>query len=202
MIANRRNWGGLAVVAAATVAVPAQAGFIFGFTGVTNNDPGDVLIGEHQFQLEVVDFAAGLADFFVRNLGPEASSIANVYFDGTIVLGIDSIFNTDGLVEFEEGGAPGNLPGGGMIGFETDFLASALAPPSMLGVNPDEELGLRISYSGSFGDLIAAITNDELRVGLHGLAFDSGGSEGFVTPAPGALVLFGLAGIGWRRRRR
>ena len=89
-----------------------------------------------------------------------------------------------------------------MIGFETDFYASALEPPSMLGVNPDEELGLRISYAGSFAELITAIGNEDLRVGIRGIAFDSEGSESFVTPAPGALVLFGLAGIGWRRRRR
>jgi MYXO-CTERM domain-containing protein len=202
VISTRRIWSGLAIVAAAAIAVPAQASFTFGFDGVTINDPDDTLIGETQFEMEVVDAGAGLADFFIRNLGPEQSTIEAVYFDGDIATGIDSIFNGPG-VDFTLGGAPPDLPGGEMIDFMSDYHTTATPPPSMTGIDPGEELGVRISYSGIFDDLIAAISGSDLRVGLHAINFESGGSESFVSPTPGALALFALAGLaGGRRRRR
>lgn len=189
------------LVTAALVA-PAQAGVIYGFDSITNNNPGDVFIGEAQLQLEVEDAGAGMADMWLRNLGPEASSIANVYFDGDLMTGIMSLDNTDPGVAFAEGGSPGNLPAGKTIDFDADFLAAALNPKPSNGVNPDEQVGVRVSYTGSFADLIGAIDSDEFRVGLHVIAFASGGSESFVTPAPGALSLLALAGLAGRRRRR
>ena len=55
-------------------------------------------------------------------------------------------------------------------------------------------------------DVVAELTNGDLRIGIHVIAFDSGGSESFINvpiPEPGTalLVATGLLALAASRRR-
>ena len=116
----------------------------FGFGNITNNDVNDAAAGESQLSVTVSNdgLGVGQVNFIFRNAGSEAMSITDVFFDDGTLLGIASITNTPGLVEFSQGGSPPDLPGGNGIGFETTagFLADSVPPAQPNGVNPGEEL--------------------------------------------------------------
>ena len=60
----------------------------YGFTNITNNNAGDLAIGEAQLFVEVTEFALGQVLFEFSNTGPAASSITDAYFDDGTLLGI------------------------------------------------------------------------------------------------------------------
>ena len=91
-------------------AVPLQAQVTLSFTGVSDNIAGDVTIGEAQLTVVVTDAGSGQVLFTFLNVGPDASSITDVYFDDGSLLGIASIDNSDSGVSFTELARPGNLP--------------------------------------------------------------------------------------------
>jgi hypothetical protein len=205
----------LLVAVFCAVSIPASALVTYNFTGITNNDPGDVAIGEAQLFLDVEDPGGGQVLFTLYNTGPEASSIAGIYVeDGDYLSSLASIDNSDPGVSFVSGGAPPVLPGGNEAdpAFAPSFRATATAPPSGNGVNPGESVGLLFDLQGgvTYADITSAITNGDLRVGIHVIAFASGGSESFVTtviPAPGAIILgsigsLAVAGIRTLRNRK
>ncbi|MDI6451819.1 hypothetical protein [Anaerobaca lacustris] len=71
-------------VLAALVLVAASVGaepHTFRFYSITSNNPTDVAIGEAQLSVEVSDCGSEQVLFTFRNEGPEASSIARIYFD-------------------------------------------------------------------------------------------------------------------------
>jgi len=200
-----------ATLAFATSSASAET---FSFYSITNNDPVSSAIGEAQLSGTVVD-VGGNAVFTFSNSGPEASSIAQIYFDNgspsLTLASISGITNGPG-VNFVEGASPGNLPGANNItpGFNTSFslLASATAPASVNGVNPGEWVSILFNYvSGStFADVVGDLNSGALRVGMHVIGFDNGRSEAFVTPIPEpetyALMLAGLALLGFAARRK
>jgi PEP-CTERM motif len=185
----------------------------YGFTCVTNNNPTNCTTGESQLRVDVTA-GAGTIDFLFTNTGPNASSIADIYFDWLSddedFLTLDSIVNGSG-VSFSEGASPGNLPGGNTISFDADFGADSNAPAQPNGVNPGENVLLRF-LGPSFDTVIASLDTGDLRIGLHVQGFAGGGSDSFVNdgrpptsvPEPGTLALFGLGlvGLGLIRRRR
>ena len=78
----------------------------------------------------------------------------------------------------------------------------------MVGVDPGETLGVvfNLNGGGTFADILAELTNGDLRIGIHAQAFVGGGSESFVNfpiPEPGTALLLGLglAGLSARQRR-
>jgi len=202
----------------------AWAGPTYSFTHIGEAGDGPVqladgAIGEAQMFVELLDLG-GQVEFVFSNIGPELSSITDVYFDDGVLLGIASIQNTLGLVEFSQYATPPELPGGNNLTppFVTTagFSADSDPPAQPLGVNPGETLGITFELiAGSFySDVITELASGELRIGIHIQGYASGGSESFVNdgifdpggqvPAPSALILagFGTGLVNWLRKRR
>lgn len=198
----------LGAVLAAGFASSASAGVLFYFANITANNVADAAAGEAQLSVMVSDVGGGQVSFLFSNSGPAPMSITDVYFDDGSLLGIASITNGPG-VDFSQGAAPPNLPGGNSISppFITSagFSADSNPPAQPNGVNPGEFLIITFDLIGgkTFADVIHELsTSNELRIGIHVQGFAGGGSESFVTPAPGALGLLGFAGVLAARRRR
>lgn len=191
----------------------------FTFENITHNSIVDATIGESQL---FVDVTAAPGDptqavFTFRNVGPLASSICDIYFDDGPLLGIASVANGAG-VDFEEIASPPNLPGGNTLSppFETTkgFSAQSTPPTQPNGVNPGESVVITfdLKNNATFDDVLAAIQDGTVRIGIHVQGFADGDSESFVNgtddvrhrvPEPGSAVagLFGLAVLLRRRRR-
>jgi len=211
----------------AWLAAPAQAGFQYGFYGITNRDAGNTATGESQLSLDVSDAGSGLVRFQFDNAGPLASSITDVYFDdrakpSLFLTSINTIENQTG-VQFSENARPGNLPGGRKatprFKATRGLTADSDSPVQSNGVNPGETLGILLELANGhiFNDVVAAIESTALRVGIHVQGFDNGRSESFinqstphpppVVPEPSGLALFALGAIGvfvgrrWRQHR-
>lgn len=218
--------GGVSVASAAPTVT-------LGFDNITGNNAVDAANGEGQLFVDVVDLdPTGQVRFNFRNIGPEAMSITDVFFDDGSLLGIASLVDADdgsggdSNVDFSEGASPPSLPGGNTIDFNTsaDFLADSDAPITANGVQPGQSLGVIFDLQSGqgFQDVLDALdlarnnpgvdVTGGLRIGIHVQGFDGGGSEGFVNngvsvPAPTTLLLLGtaligLGGLQWRRARR
>ncbi|TWU14530.1 PEP-CTERM motif protein [Symmachiella macrocystis] len=190
-----------------------QAGPILGFGRLSANSVGDSLIGETQLTVELSDVGSSQVAFIFRNAGPDASSIADVYFDddGNLASIASLIDADDGVggdlgVDFSPGANPPNIPARNNISPSFDvtvgLLADSDAPAQPNGVNPGEQLTVIMNLmSGvTFADTVAAIdlagAAGGLRIGIHVQGFASGGSETFVNippdlppppPAPGVV---------------
>jgi hypothetical protein len=181
----------------------------FGFGCITNNLAGDCAIGEAQLSVNVSSPAAGQIRFDFSNVGANAAVIAGVYWDDSgsaLLSSIASIVDGTG-VSFSANGSPPGLPGGSSISppFVAGFRVNADAPPPMNGVGPGETLGVIFNLQSGItpADVIAGMNSGELRVGLHVIAFASGGSESFVnTPEPTSALLLGAGAFGLVALRR
>ncbi len=172
-----------------------------------DSDPTDAAIGEAQLTLEVTESNGGVL-FTFANSGPEPSVIRMAAFENDLLASIDSLIEPTG-VDFEVDGNVANLPRGNSLSppFAEAFTVSAVAPPPPNGVGPDETLGVLFDLEPgvSFANVISAIESGALRVGIHVIAFESGGSESFVAvPLPGSVLLgmLGMGAVGWWQRRR
>jgi hypothetical protein len=194
--------------------VAANASITYTFGCITDTNPINAAIGEAQMFVDVSDPGGSQVVFTFRNIGPEVSSITDVYFDDGALLGIASIDNSSPGVSFSQPATPSNLPGGHTVlpPFVTtdDFSADSDTPVMSNGVNPNEWLGIafNLQTGQAFGNVIADLASGDLRIGIHVQAFPDGGSEAFVNggiiPAPGAILLssIGVGLVGWLRRRR
>ena len=144
--------------------VRAKAGPTYSFTHIEEAGDGateiaDGAIGEAQLYVELSDLGSQV-EFMFTNIGPEASSIIDVYFDDGTLLGIASISNTLSLVEFSQLASPPDLPGGNNVSppFATTagFSADSDPPAQPLGVNPGESLGITfdLQSGGIFDDVV------------------------------------------------
>jgi len=179
---------------------PAEA-LTLGFGCITGNLPSDCVIGEAQLSVEVTDQGSGIVRFHFRNAGPEASVISEIYFDDGSLLEIAAIVDGPGT-DFRQDANPPNLPGGGDVSppFQVTegFLAESLPAPSMNGAGPSEWVAIDFSLQGgqTFADVLDDLDSGALRIGIHVIAFDSGGSESFVNVVPEpAVALLGLSGL-------
>lgn len=229
-----QSFGALRLVAAVGVLLlaPGMASafpVVYGFKNITNNDPESAAIGEAQIIMEVSQYAAATVNdpeqvlFLFKNLGPEASSISEIYFDDGTLLGISQVINGTG-VAFTSGSAdPGDLPGGDSItpvfNVSAGFLAEASNPAPANGVQPGEQVGIvfNLINGKTTNDVIAALAlgltdggnSDALRVGMHVIGFANDESESFingpVVPEPSTFAIAGLSGLailGYGLRRR
>jgi hypothetical protein len=174
----------------------------FGFYNITHNNLADAAIGEAQLLVDVSEELADQVLFTFRNTGPEACAISEVYFDDGMLLGIADIIDSPPDVVFVQGASPPELPGANSIdpSFETtlDFLAESVPPPPQKGVNPGEQLGIifDLQPGQTYQHVINELNGGGLRIGLHAIGFDSGGSESFVSvPEPATIALLGLGAL-------
>ena len=220
----KRNTVATALIAVCTLLVMpmgAMADVIYQFgTSVTNNNAGDVAIGQNQLSVDVMDLGfnaatnANQVSFKFSNDGPEDSSIVQIYFDDGSLLGLSSLIDADdGIggdpgVDFSPGASPPDLPGGQnanppfqvTAGFLTD--ADNQGGKQINGVNPGEMLTVIFDLQGTqdFADVIDELSTGDLRIGIHVQGYASGGSESFINdpdpiPEPSQYALL-AAGVG------
>ena len=184
------------------------ASYTLDFDCITYNSTTDCSIGENQLSIEINDIGNNQVEFIFLNTGLEDSSIEGVYFDDGSLLGISYLIDKDdgvgGLagVDFTGGSAsPPKLPGDNIANpkfiVTSGFLADSDPPTSKNGVNPNEWLGVVFDLQAGreFEDVLTELGNGDLRIGMHVIAFESGGSESFVNnaftvPLPAPVMLF------------
>lgn len=197
-----------AVAVLCVLAAPASA-ITIGFDCLTGNLTGDCAIGESQLSVEVTD-QSGVIQFHFRNAGPESSAISEIYFDDGSLLALSTVIDGPGVI-FSPDANPPNLPGGenAVPPFQVTegFLAEALPSPADNGVGPLEWVKIQFTLQGSqtIDDVIAELTDGDLRIGVHVIGFASTGSESFINvpvpePTTGLMIGFGLLGMACRRR--
>jgi len=192
--------------------IPAQA-ILYKFYGIKGNE-SDIAIGESQLFVDVTPSDSNQVLFTFSNIGSEASSITDVYFDDNLLLSnLSWIDNSDPGVSFSEGAKPKNLPGGRPFHFNADFSADSDPPVSKKGVNPGESLGMLFNLrpNKDFEQVLTGLNSQDFRIGMHVQAFNSGRSASFINkfapaiPEPASFVLFGtivgIAGIVYRKRK-
>ena len=200
-------------------ASPVQAGYTYGFVGLSKNDAQNTATGESQLQLDVRSLSGGRVEFKFRNIGTTASSITNVYFDGSddLFQYTSSVSGSRG-VRFQSDATPQSLPSGSNLlsPFETDDSFSAKSGRISNGVNPGELLNVQMKLKSGYRlwNVVSAINSLTLRVGLNVQGFSNGGTESFINPTPGGnpppmvpeptgLALAGIAaGCFFLKRRR
>lgn len=170
----------------------------YGFGCLTGNVAGDCAIGESQLSVDVQDLGGGSVRFLFANAGPAVSSISEIYFDDGSLLVLSSVLDGPG-VDFEPGASPPNLPGGSLATppfvVTQGFLAESVPSPSQNGVRPGEWVAIDFSLQGvqTYNDVLSELGDGTLRIGIHVIAFASGGSESFLhVPEPGLGSLLGL----------
>jgi len=190
------------------------ANYTCSFKSITNNNPTNIGIGQNQLSLNVVDLGNSQAAFQFLNTGTENAVIEEVLFeDGSNLLSFSNFQTFDPGVNFLVNNKNLNLPGGNEppVNFTESFGFFATPPAPQNGVGKGESLGIAFTYSSaSFDELINSLDNNQLRVGIHVIAYENGGSESFTNcpppqiPLPSSIVLacIGLATVSKLRRKR
>jgi hypothetical protein len=211
-----RNLVGVIVCAVAVFATNSvEAGFVYGFDGITNRNASHTQIGETQSFLDVSNNGGGLVTFALMNSqGGLASSITDIYFDDDNLFEptITAIYNGPGT-QFNQGASPNNLRGGGAVGFVTTpgLSLDSNSPIVANGVNPGEWVAivLKLQTGKEFWDVTNALESADLRIGIQMKGFSKKSRESFVNiapppvvPEPTAAALAGLACFGLMFRRK
>ena len=212
---NMTSWtkrlGVLAVALGLMTGISTANATTFGFAGLSNNNATNTANGEAQLSLEVVQSGSNVLFNFI-NSGVEALLINDVYFDDDngLLDGYVGEINVEiaalGGVDFGPDAAnPQNVPASNSVvpSFSADLSFDAKNPGGSggNGVDQGETLGLILSLVGTttVNDILLALDNQDLRVGLHVQGFDNDGSESFVNisaiPLPSGILLL-LTGMG------
>lgn len=196
--------GSLCLLAAAPASAVSLA-----FDCITGNSATDCGIATSQLSVVIEAFGADQARLQVVNTGPAASVYSRILLDGTVLSSVDAIVNGPGVAFASI--APGVLPGGNgnPYLFTADLEVTANNPMPQNGIGPGEGLVVvfDIAAGFSFADVLDALADGSLRIGMHVQSFASGGSESVLNrPVPEAhtmlLLGLGLAGLGRIGRAR
>ncbi|MBN2209893.1 MAG: PEP-CTERM sorting domain-containing protein [Sedimentisphaerales bacterium] len=189
-----------------------QAAYIYDFKVIPDesSNPANAATGEEQLSLEVSSPAANQVLFSFSNtaFNPLPASITDIYYEDTLALlaGINHTIEGPG-VDFGQGASPPKLPRGKNLvpAFtETPGLSfDSESPVQPNGVNPNEYLGLLFYLTSgmTLNDVINALNEGNMRIGIHVQGFADGGSETFINdktpivPEPTTLTLMSL-GLG------
>ncbi len=164
-------------------------------------------------QVDVFD-SGGLVGFEFNNYSTMDSVVKSIYFETGPLLELDHIVNYIISEEAREEtkfleGSLGNLPAGNTlpVAFETAFYVESDPAAPKWGINPDEKLQVYFSLQAGkdFGDVIAGLTSQEFRIGLHVIALPDGSSEATITvpePTITSLLIFGSLGSFLVKRRK
>jgi hypothetical protein len=198
---------GLCLIGASAQAVPLD-----GFTCITNNSAGDCAIGEAALSATLTDDGPGAATLEITMTGSDSAVVKQVFFDSSLLKSA-SFLGSGGVgnVDFADDSKAGNLPAGRTVGFGTDFSSSAGPPSPKNGIgyhSQDSTSGqsalFGLVYGGTFEQLV-----EDLRVGVHVIAFQGDGSEAFTIgdgpqiPEPTSALVFALGfGVVSAARRR
>lgn len=189
----------IAIASSVFAIAPAQA-VVLGFGCVSNNDVTDCTTGENQLFVDVTDAGSNQVLFNFSNVGANASSITQIYFDDNEasrnLFNIASLIPSVGVSFANHDGSSSdnnrNLPSGNTASpafVATNPLKAFATSRGGLqgnGVNPGESLGIKLNLvSGkNYNDILAALTAGSLRAGVHVQGFTGGGSESFVNLPP------------------
>lgn len=200
----------LATIALAVSSLVAHAE-LFTFYAITSNDSsGDAqFVGESQLHMSVTLLGTGQISLVFNNSGSADSVVTRIYFDFVPELSLSLVAINDGNgTEFKASPVnPRNLPAGHSIQsiFSSGLGVASRNPSPHYGINPADSVELIMSYDDTY-DILGALGNEDLRVGLHVQSFEGGYSESFVNviPEPGTLpMLFvGTLLLRWVRIRK
>ena len=205
--------------AAVAVLAPAAHAVVFGFQGITLNNPADVAIGTAQLTpgCDVAQCRHRCCSRFTMS-APGQSVIEQVFFEQGVLGSLASITNRPAYPSARI--CQSGQPAGGQLAepeVRRGLRAGADSPAPFNGVNntlsDSETLGLLFNLAGgkTFSDVLSGLGDSSFRVGVHVIAYSSGGSESFINgpisigipdPATAALLLVGAVGGGLLRRRR
>jgi hypothetical protein len=159
--------------------------------------------------------SGGQAVFEFHNESLIATSIEGIYFDDGSLLELDHIVNfvidlgNKIGTQFSKGASPPDLPAGNTLtpSFVTTegLLADSDPPPSKWGINPGEKLQLvfNLKSGKSLDNVAEELTNSNLRIGIHVIAFPDGSSNSAITtPEPATVALLGLGALSLLRSSR
>ena len=184
----------------ALLAAPATASTV-GFSCITGGP--DCAIGEAQLEIAFTDQAPGVIAVVVRNAGPAASLISEVFFSDSAHLVAVSSVTDNPVISYEIGVDPAGLFGSSGIVWH---LGVTGRPERMAG--PGQELTIVLDVVGlTAAGLEELIRHGEIVVGVRVVDFSSGGAESFVSgpvnvPEPGVALLLVAGALAARRRAR
>ena len=184
---------------AALSAVSAAPASAFSFGNITGGaTPGDAYA--NSFTFDVLNQGSSVL-FKITNPGNAAAPsmfISQVLFDDNGYLSTPWVnFGNFGTVAFSGGASNAQLPQGGN-NFTTDYsFTRNPGNGNANGIQAGEKLGL--AFVGNYDNVVTALNNGSLRLGLHVQALPNGASDSYIssntqdTPEPLTMLAAGAA---------
>ena len=177
----------LAVAGVAAVsAVSAAPAWAFSFSNIAGGDTvGDAYV--KSFTFDVLNGGSSVF-FHIFNSGDAAAPnmfISKVFFDDNGYLSEPSLYGTNGSqVRFSGGASNEPLPQAGN-GFTTDYAFShQTGADNVFGIQGGEILG-GLKFTGNYNNVISALNNGTLKLGLHVQALPNGASDYYISSSSG-----------------